>query len=90
MALTIKPIAAETTLNGSGNASNLSSSTHVVVINQDASNCHQITRNNASDVTLGSFTMAQSAMAVVVKERTDKLFASDAAIKFTAIAATGY
>ena len=90
MALTIKPIAAAVSLNGGGASSNLSSATHVLVVNPQADASYTITRDNASDTTLGSFTIARSSMVVVVKDKTDKLYASDAAVKFTVIAATGY
>ena len=89
MALTFKPISAVATANGSGNASTFGKATHVLVSNSASDATYTITRDNAADTTLGSFTIAHSCMVVVVKEMTDKLYASDAAVKFTAVAASG-
>ena len=89
MAFTIKPLSAKATATGSGNASNFGKATHVLAVNTADSSTYLVTRDNASDTTLGTFTLPPNAMMIVVKEMTDKLYGAHNAVEFTAVAASG-
>ena len=89
MASTIKPLSAKAAANGSGNASNFGKATHVLAVNTADNATYTVTRDNAADTTLGSFTLPPNGMMIVVKEMTDKLYGSNAAVEFTAVAASG-
>tara|TARA_R110002096_G_scaffold426345_1_gene635969 strand:- start:894 stop:1163 length:270 start_codon:yes stop_codon:yes gene_type:complete len=81
----ISPKSTEAAANGSGAATNVSSSSTVRAVNTSASAATLVSLTNAAGTVLGTATLTQSESVLIHKNQTDKVFAGAATVLFSAV-----